>query len=102
METIRRAGLLEPKATWIPYWRSEPIARADKPGLWITAYRDHAAHRLTLVVVNPTNADLETTLHTSDTGRTTDAENGTVLTEGGNRIPALSVKRHDFRLLVVE
>ena len=102
MDIIRRAGLLDESAEWIPYWRSQATASASKPGLFITAYRMHSPKRLTLVIVNPGAADVQTDVAVPGGGRAIDAETAAVVSAGGERISNLVVKRHDFRLLTLE
>ena len=102
MDIIRRAGLLDESAEWIPYWRSQTTARAGKPGLLITAYRMNDPKRLTLVVVNPGPADVMTDITVPGGGKAVDAETGAVISASGDKISNLTVKRHDFRLLTLE
>ncbi len=102
MDIIRRAGLLDESAEWIPYWRSQTTAQAGKRGLLITAYRLNAPKRLTLVVVNPGPADVQTDITVPGGGKAIDVETGAVVSTGGGRISNLTVKRHDFRLLLLE
>ncbi|HXR48711.1 MAG TPA: glycoside hydrolase domain-containing protein [Candidatus Limnocylindrales bacterium] len=102
MDIIRRAGLLDESAEWIPYWRSQKTAWAGQPGLLITAYRTSSPKGLTLVVVNPGPADVTTDITVPGGGKALDAETGAVISASGDKISNLTVKRHDFRLLTLE
>ena len=102
MDIIRRAGLLDESAEWIPYWRSQETASASEPGLLITAYRMNSPKRLALVIVNPGPSDVQTVVTLPGGGRAVDAETGAVVSAGGDRISNLAVKRHDFRLLTLQ
>jgi hypothetical protein len=104
MAMLRKAGILDESATWIPYWRSEKTAAATQPGLLITAYAFDKGKRLTLVVVNPGPTDITTDINApaAPGGKAIDAESDAVVSDGGKQIRNVTVKRHDFRLLIME
>ena len=104
MEMLRKAGILDESARWIPYWRSAKTAAAVQPGLLITAYRLDDSRRLTLAIVNPGPADIRSEILVPGFvgGKAIDDESGAQLPGGGPRLAALTVKRHDFRLITLE
>lgn len=104
METLRKAGILDESAHWIPYWRSAETAAAVEPGLLISAYRFDDSKRLTLAIVNPGPADIRSEILVPGFTATTatDDETGAPLANDGPRLRALTVKRHDFRLITLE
>jgi len=102
MDIIGRVGLLDESAEWIPYWRSRNTASASSSDLLITAYRMSSLKQLSLVVVNPTPADVTTDITVPSGGKAVDAETGNVVSAVDGQIANLSVKRHDFRLLILE
>ena len=102
MGTLKKAGLLDPAAKWIPYWRSQKTAAADKPAVLITAYKNDQALRLTLVVVNPGKEDVETDITVSGGIKAVDSETGAELPVSGGKIGKVAVKRHELRLISVE
>ena len=103
MEILRNAGVLDSYAEWIPYWRSQSVAAADQPGVLISVYRNTQAGRTTLVVVNPGDAGVETNIKLGSAIQSAkDGETGEPILVERGRIRKLTVKRHDFRLVVVE
>ena len=104
MAVLKKSGIFDESAKWVPYWRSEKMASADQPGLLISAYILDGGKRATLVVVNPGQNDItaDLTAPVSPGGKATDAETGAVLSDNGKQIPKLTVKRHDFKLISLE
>jgi hypothetical protein len=104
MDMLQKAGIFDESAVWVPYWRSEKIAKASEAGLLISGYQLDDTHRLTLVVVNPTEKDITTDIDVPalSGGKATDDESGQSLTAGGKQIAGLVVKRHDFKLITLQ
>jgi hypothetical protein len=104
MDMLKKAGILDESADWIPYWRSQSTAQADQPGLLITAYRYDANKKLTLVIVNPGPSDIQSDIQVpgSPAGQAIDDETGKTISGNGRQIRGITVKRHDFRLLTIE
>jgi len=98
---LDKAGLFDPAAEWVPYWRSAAVAAAEKPSLMISAYK--APKRLILVVVNPDKAAVESDIvlkGPSSSAR--DAETDQAVPFAGGRLTGVKVGGHDFRLVIVE
>ncbi len=104
MGIIRKIGALDESATWIPYWRSGKTAVAAKSGLLITAYSFDEGKRLGLVIVNPGDKEITSDISApaAPGGKAIDAETDAVVSDNGKLIRNVTVKRHDFRLLVLE
>ncbi|SPE60251.1 hypothetical protein SBV1_400007 [Verrucomicrobia bacterium] len=100
-DLLRKVGALDESATWIPYWRSQAVASASQPGLLITAYRMDSPKRLSLVVVNPGPSDVQADITVPGCDKATDLETDTAFSFAGGRIANLTVKRHDFRLVIL-
>ncbi len=105
MAILRRAGILDESAVWVPYWRSQGTATATQPGLLITAYQLVDSRRLTLVIVNPGPTDIHTDIVVPGAragAKVVDDETQKPLNCAGDRVGGLTVKTHDFRLITLE
>jgi hypothetical protein len=104
MEVLRKAGIFDESAKWVPYWRSDKLATAAQPGLLISGYQLDDSKRLTLVIVNPGATDTQSDIAVPGFHATkaVDAETGDAVSDGGKPISGLTIKRHDFRLLTLE
>jgi hypothetical protein len=102
---LDKAGLFDPAAEWVPYWRSQPVAAASQNGLLLSAYANAQTGRLILVVVNPDKAAVQTDIQLKGDGKfasARDAETDQPAPLDGNRLTQLQVAGHDFRLIIVE
>jgi hypothetical protein len=103
MAVLRKAGIFDESATWVPYWRSNKTATATESGLLISGYSFDGGKRLSLIVVNPGDSDVTTDVSApaAPAGAAIDAETGSVISEASRQIQKVKIKRHDFRLVIL-